>query len=949
MNSNIVNYRKPYHSMISLLSDEGVRECCEKIYKQTNVQLYNSMISAANYFNETEIINFDERFNNTFRVFKDFLNSSVPKRVCSSLALSWSPELVAATPAVFQFLLILAKIMNKVGNQYGFYQWITSQVIPKKWTSINSSQNKILTILSLVRYSGNKCYAFITPDPMLKIFKITKEGLVLVCSGACTSVVVKKGKKQVKVYNQESLVASFTVKNAEYADNWGRALNATDPPPFIYTFLMNKGSTAHPAFRCATYHALASIDGLLLRALLSKDCFPDDVSEQIIDSIIPVMSNLNRVHTLVQTLYIDFLERSIKEMDSYFTNVNNLTRFFKKYNTLYGEEYLKNLLCMIATYIDEKGELYINQELEIKEKDVETLINTIVKFILSSMDKVPPQIRLVCSIIREYSPVKVQTTNMVIKLISEYFLGSYLLPAFSAIKNYTKDTEIQNFDRIDLVLGIVTEIFKFVFPSKARHHMYFLDERLRRHIFPRIRRFIYALGDFDKMPPFKGYTQEELEICVDKIITNVCNHYDNFSTIFHELESPNSAYGNILGWNLAVLIKNCFKHAFDPDTPVSSTPLSINDMSSIVRNNSKSNPGKINEDFYHLDDADDKVYKKDVLQLQPENSRDVHEEQSKASPPIQNEKHISNPSNKGQNVTPSVSFNKGDASNDGKPDLNTPTDLKYKDPISTPNNEKQQSPEVKKSQLSVDQDLFVMNAASKQSDDNNGQKIGDNPTTTLINNQKDTDHGDIQKQANNDIVHRNAALPLQPDQKANGNQTEAPNNPSNHGMNINLNIGMDPSQIQQYLSQNEQNKNQANIAPQFNQMNQNQPYGYNNTHPYTMSQLNQIYPNMPPEYLALYTQYLAQRMAQGGIKSAVKNAPVKRNVAAKKRTPVRSASADPKAKTASKKTSAKKATVKKNAPVKAGTKSNQKPAAKKATAKGRKTTTKAPGTKSAKK
>lgn len=301
-----------------------------------------------------------------------------------------------------------------------------------------------------------------------------------------------------------------------------------------------------PKYVQTFYRLVNSDNGLIPRAIL-LEC----PSYSLIRDLVMFFSYSGNLSVLIGTavgLILDKLDDrgclKIFSEDSFFRKF--IFAYYERFAKLYVSEFLSKLADFVQ---------------EIVQFDEKSLF-TITKYIMDSYNLLPYELRLLYSIVRQYSLVKDNSRLFTYQMIGGVFGLDLICRFLDNPHVYIPGMVIKNEKSLKEASRLLEYIFKgYNLPSEYQS----FNKRLNKKVFSKMEDFLFHLGDYsdDKKvyrPPNRNELSPSLQNIMNYIMSNV-NYF--IKQLDPDLDSNHSKPNPHIAWNFSCYMIDFFKQCYD--------------------------------------------------------------------------------------------------------------------------------------------------------------------------------------------------------------------------------------------------------------------------------------------------------------------------------------------------------------------------------------------------
>lgn len=468
-----------------------------------------------------------------------------------------------APPAVISedtktFLFFLVKIVHQVKDPCKLMAWLSYTMFPQSFT--HQSKKEILAISRCKQGKKTNLWAVYTSPNSFTLyeFKGTNEPEAKLKSNA-NKFVIGKDKTSIDVYNDDKLVTNFTPEDSNQLQLYESLSNG--PVPLVY-FLTGFDTPAVDQIYATAFDEITNSDAKILQVLmLPTISSPDDkISSQILKAFLDLFTYANKfipfINSIISSEFNDPKEDIMKIIHQPTHTVNLISTIFNQYGKTYSETFIKKL----SDYIISTGGCKITS----RTPDVpalERVINTVCKYIVGSVELVPPVIRQVLYVLRSFLNTRTNCCANIYLILSYVFFECYLLPA---LKHYS-ETDQENKNMMSRFVYIFNYIFKLSSMEGNLKFLSSIQKRLDKHIYPNLMQFIFAISEApeESTVSYSTISAEKVARSIETILKAISAKASDFCNAFQDNAKSKSQKPTILGTVFSSLLTTFFHYQFD--------------------------------------------------------------------------------------------------------------------------------------------------------------------------------------------------------------------------------------------------------------------------------------------------------------------------------------------------------------------------------------------------
>lgn len=316
----------------------------------------------------------------------------------------------------------------------------------------------------------------------------------------------------------------------------------------------------------AFYEALMADDLLFLRTMAHYSVIRIDKGGPFCEALLNIYSYGGKVHPLFMTLAGMEFENP-KLLPSGVLRANShLTNMIKVVNKRFGFNYYQSVIKPLSKYVERKGNIGLKTPAQMSPenmKEARVMLFTVLKNILASADKVPNEIRHLISILKSMASIKFNENIATYNSISGYFflrfVASVMTDPTLVDNDFRTDSTIQSDIRVPF-LQLIQTLLNL---NKLQNRMECFsswNERIERHIFPKLTRFAYSLSEFKGQPNYPPPSSQELDKSLDTILNLLSGRHKEFMKRYNALKEIKLERYPPVGWCFGYFLTQFFKN-----------------------------------------------------------------------------------------------------------------------------------------------------------------------------------------------------------------------------------------------------------------------------------------------------------------------------------------------------------------------------------------------------
>ena len=496
-------------------------------------------------------------------LFLQWASQTLPKKTKTVLSQTWPPVIHKTLPIVESYIHLLLWMLKESNDPENLLRWFCFSFPPIKLSKNSISHNTDLLASCLVNYKTKEnrpLWAILDCENNFSLYRITTKEMILEKNFPIKSAKNENNKVIVKGNNDEECI--FEPIDPKIATFWPMLFEKKS-----LSYLMFLGAFDNfcpPIIYQAYLSALTSIDGILIRSLLSSIIIPEtDQSIKHLFNVLLYSKKQNNLLNIICGLYFEnfeLLPNSSLNINSHLGILSKL--YFEKFSGDYIQIFLKNLII----YIGNQQDLLIDQPSQCDLKKLEIVINTTLKYIIESLPFIKKEIKHLASYIRSFTIIRFNSIGAIYNILSEFFGIGFICSILDNFENYFNYLNIIFKNNIKNISNLLRIIFKL---GVFNNEFSILNKRLQKHIYPKLIEFFISVADLGKLSPKYEIPEQNIFLTsIQYLMLKNSENHRSFLKYIELIKTSKRQYSGMLGWNLAISLSNFFKHSFDdPDVP----------------------------------------------------------------------------------------------------------------------------------------------------------------------------------------------------------------------------------------------------------------------------------------------------------------------------------------------------------------------------------------------
>ena len=535
--------------------------------------------------------NFDELTNTVFEEPKDdfksvmdFLHNNLNENDAENIAIIWPPKIPNSFIPGFDLII---RILQKVNDKPLFLQWVSAFAYQKIWPTKNSIYSSVLKAISFCKKDDTLNWVTLDSDDVFTLYKVKKNKVSCTKRGKLNQVSVEwpnvsiqyepfkielslsgssdtgnkaeLSPKKASNEMQKNREIVFIPVNQKHIKLW--SVVREEKQKFI-SYMATGGIPYPMQFVIAVYHLLTMPDGLLIKSLIKSCRFNIEISK----AIWSIFRYSERISTLIETIIVSEMNDVANfSKNSLFSNDSVFTTLYKMITKQSCQYYYTNYLVPLITYIDSE-DLKANKPQKCDKKKLEKVFFNSLKYLLSTVDNIPDEIKFIASIIKNVSAIRFNNRKTTLK-----FLGHFIYT--KVIKNCLlhnicdddeKDYEFKFKSSSETLINLLGIAFHFETMTKQKTAFRLLDSRLKYHYSLRLEEFLINASEVRNIPEFGPVPEtSQLEKNMSIVIDCIAENNEKMRELLkHYTDQTSSAMTNV-GVNIAAGVCQAFQWTSD--------------------------------------------------------------------------------------------------------------------------------------------------------------------------------------------------------------------------------------------------------------------------------------------------------------------------------------------------------------------------------------------------
>jgi len=547
------------YESLGVIKDKPVKDC---------------YISIVNEIDNNSIVSLIQNPPQIIEEFRRYVVSKIPMKSFFTIASTWPPVIPRLVPQVDAFIRLVIRMVSISNDPEKFIKWLATGLFPKSWVKTPSSQTPSTVASSLCTIDNTKklhwavidsqsnfhMYQIIENSDLKEVFFDRASRTKTTADGKGVIVMGQTGAEIFKFFPTDSLIVAF----------WASIFEKKRPHFFIFLTEIHD-AIPFEVFE-GIYTMLSHPDMIALRSLINPEVVLKEEIPLIIDPLIDIMNYAQRTTIFIGSVFSIAFE-SIKTPDDVFSEGSLILSLTDAFVRRFISPYYKGFIQRLIYYIDSKECISVNDM-----HSFEVLFFTIIKYIVSSLSLLPPEIRHIASMLQAYASIKFNNKVLVLQLISEFY-SRFLCEIISNPQKYDPMILVQHPNHLEQITKLLNVVIHLK-PLTDEFAQW--NRRLEKHTFAKIEDFLISISDIhylsqneeginfvkntapDYPIPHQDVVVQSIRVLIPIISKNVRSFSHSLSVI-----STNKGINTMtLGWNFASSIQRYFKLSYEYTPPI---------------------------------------------------------------------------------------------------------------------------------------------------------------------------------------------------------------------------------------------------------------------------------------------------------------------------------------------------------------------------------------------
>ena len=551
-------------STASQVVDQLDKSKLPKLYDKNLFTQRDSILKAFDNVSEKQL------YENPPRILIDFFEKvkSVFKPEALHILLNTFPSVFPRNDEIINMVIFLVQLIHKAKDPKKVLDYTTRKFANKDW---HKNQSKLVqNFRSAMPCKVNKRadafdpnnFIWIVSDRKKNLFTYKVENGELISADPHKYTNAEVSPKGITFYlRKDVIIDTFVPISNDLLQEWERAPNVPFP-----TTLISVPKPIPLNLYEALYHAITEDDLLILRTLAHSSVTKIRDGIELSDALFNIFSYAGKVHPmLVALIGMEFENPSLSAATVLRSN-SHLTNMFKTFSTRFGKKYYDNFLKHLVKYIQDNGDIGLADPPHANEKRVEKMLFTSLKNIAASYDQVPPEFKHICSILKQIAALRFNSKEAVFNAISAFFCLRFVTPILVDPSNFDENIKFDEKFKSSVMVPF-SQLLQMPLNLTLLHSKMQVfskwNERLKNHMFPKLKTFIYSLCSITEIPEYSAPSIEELQKSLDIVFQIITSNRENFNKRYRELLNNKDGRLSVIRWEFGSFISDFFSNSYD--------------------------------------------------------------------------------------------------------------------------------------------------------------------------------------------------------------------------------------------------------------------------------------------------------------------------------------------------------------------------------------------------
>lgn len=444
----------------------------------------------------------------------------------------WPPRVINTGNQIRALIYLIIEIAWSTTQPYLFIDWLSIMTSPKQYRNTGEIDNQYVRGASLgyrkrrLFKETSKFWAILDTSFKLFMYRIEerrdKNGQKVaklvehIEPQDVHSIRLSKSGKTIKYFKENGdILKRFVPFDRDQPTLWRSLYN-----PHIPSFPRFLGDCAEPYPKIllhALYDAICNGDNLILKALTHWEVTEANSGNvELMDAFFTIYAYSNKIIQFYNCIVSDkFNSDSINTENVCRTNTH-LCNLYKVIIERFGDPYYNNFLCAIVKYIDNNGDLGLDNLELCDQNKLKKKYYTIVDKITRSLSLVPNEIRHFLSVIEYGVSNRFNSKAATYNVLSSFFFLQFICDVILNPTKYDQSLKLRSPDKVfEGSADFLTKMFSLS-PMKGKYEaLNNWNKLLFSTLYPRLVEFLFSFS-VREAPTYSQPSKDELEsaLCV---------------------------------------------------------------------------------------------------------------------------------------------------------------------------------------------------------------------------------------------------------------------------------------------------------------------------------------------------------------------------------------------------------------------------------------------------
>ena len=545
MREKCIDYSNFFNNEIS---ENILNETFEEAPKFRDVEFKSASVQIIKVFDETDITELVLKPPKVISAFIEYINSLIPSTDLAVMLNSWQPcfpQSVSTSNLAIKMLILL---LRQSCFPEKIIMWMTTCLFPVYWDKKTKPQLKAASLC--VTTDKSVQWAVLTQENVFMIYNAEpkQEFKILMHKPATKATFMNR---KVRVYGKKGTeIASFEPLDPNVAKLWQTLFEKK--APHILDFMTKYSERMPNDVIASVYKVIMARDAHLSKILFSPDFNSKEELTRMLTSAFELAVYGNKVVLFTNQFLSIAFSQPQATIDFLAGENSTLHYLYREYIVRYAGSYFNSFTSRLIIYLNANSNMSIVENPE----RVEILFFTSLKLILDSIAYIPPEIRLLAAMIKNYAIVKFNNKSCAFKLLADFFANCVICPFIARPGNYIKGAEYSYPFVPTFISNLLANAFTLSSFAKEFPEYDYFEKRLRIHFHTKIRDFINGLGDLkqgiDWNTIFGKSTTDKMVTATQTISHYIAKKHKSFTSEMKQILHPkHMSTSSALGWAVA--------------------------------------------------------------------------------------------------------------------------------------------------------------------------------------------------------------------------------------------------------------------------------------------------------------------------------------------------------------------------------------------------------------